>query len=75
MNMTATVQKQTTSQMITGFREEMQMTEKDWHKFCLRYATRDISTVILFFEGIFCSLPYGFKSVLREELKKEAQYS
>lgn len=55
-------------QMITGFRTEMQMTDRDWYSFCLRYSTRSLSTVVLFFEDIYTTVPYGFQKALRSEL-------
>lgn len=58
----------TTIQMIHGFRTEMKMNEKDWYKFCLRYSTRSITTVLLFFEDMYATLPYGFGKALRGEM-------
>lgn len=65
----------TTEQMIEGFKAEMNMTDKDWHRFCLRYSTRPISTIFLFFEDIYSVIPYGFHKSLRTALIAECRGS
>ena len=73
MSMTITVettetQQLTITQMISGFRQECGMDDKDWQRFCVRYATRNITTVISFFADMY-TLPYGFSKALRAELR------
>lgn len=64
---------QDAAQMIQDFRAEMQMSERDWYKFCLRYSSRNISTVILFFEDMYDKVPYGFSKFLRGEMSTRVQ--
>lgn len=59
----------TAIQMIHGFKTQMEMDDMDWHRFCLRYSDRNITTVILFFEDMYGKMPYGFNGILRSEMK------
>lgn len=60
--------------MIERFKTECGMNDKDWHKFCLRYSTRNISTILAFFEDMYGGkLPCGFIGTLKEELRKGAE--
>lgn len=60
--------------MIEHFKHECGMNDKDWYKFCLRYSTRNISTILSFFEDLYGGhLPYGFITALKEELTKGAR--
>ena len=67
-----TARKMTSRQirdMLIRLKRDRNMTDIEWYKFCKRYASRDISTVVWLLTKLYGNLPKGIGKQIQEEMK------
>lgn len=69
----------TDKEIILLFKRDSGMNEKEWRRFCERYATRDICTVIEVIKALYANADFpitaSFKDCLRREMRNYSKHS
>lgn len=65
--------KMSEKELILLFKNETNLTGTDWERFCRRYATRDVSTIVAYirlrYRGLFCASA-SFAASLKKEMSQ-----
>lgn len=69
----------TDKELILLFKKDSGMSEKEWERFCRRYASRDICTVVEIIKAFYSNADFlitaSFKNCLRREMRNHSKHS
>ena len=59
--------------VLRKYREDSNMTDKEWYKLCARYSGRDVTTVVRCLSRLYGELPANADKLICEEMEKEVK--
>lgn len=66
---TRTMTNKQIREILLRLKKDRKMSDIEWHKFCKRYATRDVSTVIWLLTRNYGNMPKGIGEQIKQELQ------
>lgn len=58
-------------EIVLLFKKSCGMTDKEWHRFCSRYATRNISTIIEYIKELCSNVDFKITNRFKKYLQSE----
>lgn len=59
------------TEIMSRFRNDSKMCERQWRKFCKRYYGKNVSTVAFYLECLYGEMPKNICSLIQQELKRQ----